>query len=213
MVYRNNFYALPWRRIGQPVAVRITEDEVVIHDRKFVAVVRHRLFPKTAVGERSDCQDREPPRDSQRRLEELAQRFAELGEIGSRFLEGLLASSRYGKNQAERVLALAPTTHATTWSRHWSGPCAMEPSPWRLCGESWKHAVDPRHRWMALADDHRSYLEGLLETNPVPPRPTSDYQDLLHEEPDHGGSIIPPWEDLPERPQEGDRDDRSPESA
>ena len=106
VVYRNNFYAAPWRLIGQPVAVRITEDEVVIHDRKFVAVVRHRLFPKTAVGERSDCQDREPPRDSQRRLEELAQRFAELGEIGSRFLEGLLASSRYGKNQAERVLAL-----------------------------------------------------------------------------------------------------------
>ena len=68
MIYRNNFYAAPWRLVGQPVAVRITKDEVVIHDRKFVAVVRHRLFPKTAVGERSDCQDREPPRDSQRRL-------------------------------------------------------------------------------------------------------------------------------------------------
>ena len=61
VVYRNNFYAAPWRLIRQPVAVRITEDEVVIHDRTFAVVVRHRLFPKTAVGERSDCQDREPP--------------------------------------------------------------------------------------------------------------------------------------------------------
>jgi len=213
VVYRNNFYAAPWRLIGQPVAVRITEDEVVIHDRKFAVVVRHRLFPKTAVGERSDCQDREPPRDSQRRLEELAQRFAELGEIGSRFLEGLLASSRYGKNQAERVLALG-----ADYPRHDVVSAlgrAVRYGAFSLAAV--RRILEARSRPKtpldALADDHRSYLEGLLETNPAPPRPTSDYQDLLHEEPDHGGSIIPPWEDLPERPQEGDRDDRSPESA
>jgi hypothetical protein len=69
-------------------------------------VVCRRLFPKTAAGQRSDCQDRESPRDSQRPVEELAKRFAELGTIGSRSLEGLLACCRYGKNQAERVLSL-----------------------------------------------------------------------------------------------------------
>ena len=53
VVYRKNFYAAPWRLIGQPVAVRMTEDELVIHDRAFVAVARHRLFPRTAAGERS----------------------------------------------------------------------------------------------------------------------------------------------------------------
>jgi hypothetical protein len=86
--------------------VWIIEEELVIHDRAFVVVVRHRLFPKTAAGEHSNYQDREPSPDLQRRLEQLAKRSAELSTIGSRFLEGLLASSRYGKNQAERLLAL-----------------------------------------------------------------------------------------------------------
>src|SRR6185312_4046983 len=106
VVYRQNFYSAPWRLIGQPVAVRTTEDELVIHDGAFVVAARHRLFPRTTAGERSRCKDHEPPRDSQRRAEQLAEQFAALGPVGSRFLDGLLAGSRYGKSQAERVLAL-----------------------------------------------------------------------------------------------------------
>lgn len=58
----------------------------------------------------------------------------------------------------------------------------------------------------ALADDHRSYLEGLLDRDPMPPRPTSDYQDLLGEDPQHGGAIRPPWDEIPEGPESGDSD-------
>ena len=50
MVYRQNFYAAPWRLIGQTVAVRVTEDELTIYDRSFVAVARHQLFPRTVTG-------------------------------------------------------------------------------------------------------------------------------------------------------------------
>ena len=107
MVYRQNFYATPWRLIGQSVAVRVTEDELVIHDQAFVEAARHRLLPRTAAGQRSRCKDHEPPRDAPRRSEQLAQRFAEFGATGTRFLEGLLAGNRFGKNQAERVLTLA----------------------------------------------------------------------------------------------------------
>jgi hypothetical protein len=46
VVYRNNFYATPWRLIGQPVALRTTEDELMIHDRAFVEAARHPLFPR-----------------------------------------------------------------------------------------------------------------------------------------------------------------------
>jgi hypothetical protein len=35
----------------------------------------------------------------------------------------------------------------------------------------------------ALADDHQTYLDRLLEGEPTPPRPTSDYQALLGEAP------------------------------
>ena len=40
------------------------------------------------------CKDHEPPRDAQQRSEQLAERFAEFGPAGTRFLEGLLAGSR-----------------------------------------------------------------------------------------------------------------------
>jgi hypothetical protein len=176
-------------------------------------VVRHRLFPKTAAGQRSDCKDREPPRDSQRRLEELAERFAELGPIGSRFLEGVLAASRYGKNQAERLLALM-----AAYPRHdvlSSLERAVRYGAFSLAAV--QRILEARSRPKtpldALADDHRSHLGGLLEKDPAPPRPTSDYQDLLREEPGHGGSIVPPWEDMPEGPGGGDRDDGSAEPA
>ena len=64
VVYRQNFYAAPWRLIGQAVAVRVTEDELVIHDRAFVDAARHRLFPRTAAGQRSRVQG---PRTAPRR--------------------------------------------------------------------------------------------------------------------------------------------------
>src|SRR4029077_10058756 len=57
--------------------------------------------------QRSPCKDHEPPHDVQQRTELLSQRFAEFGAAGARFLEGLLAGHRSGKNQAERVLSLA----------------------------------------------------------------------------------------------------------
>ena len=46
----------------------------------------------------------------------------------------------------------------------------------------------------------------LLDRDPMPPRPTSDYQDLLREDPQHGGAIRPPWEEIPEGPESGDPD-------
>ena len=106
VVYRQNFYSAPWRLIGQAVAVRVTENELVIHDRAFVAMGVHRLFPRGTAGQRSHLKEHEPPRDARQRSEQLTQRFAEFGPAGTRFLEGLLAESRYGKNQAERVLSL-----------------------------------------------------------------------------------------------------------
>jgi transposase len=206
VVYRQNFYSAPWRLIGQPVAVRTTEDELVIHDRAFVESARHRLWPRTAAGERRRCPEHEPPRDAQRRGEQLKQRFAELGPLGTGFLEGLLAQSRYGKNQAERVLALvavyprgdvlAALERAVRY-----GAFSLAAVQRILAAQS-----QPKTPLDALADDHRTYLEGMLESAPTPPRPTSDYQELLREDPQHGGAIIPPWEEIPEHPESGDPD-------
>src|SRR5262249_24190684 len=96
VVYRQNFYAAPWRLIGQTIAVRVTDAEMTLYDPPLVAATSHPLFPKGATGQRRSCPDQEPPRDQKRRFEQLAERFAELGTVGTRFLEGLLADSRSG---------------------------------------------------------------------------------------------------------------------
>ena len=183
MVYRQNFYSAPWRLIGQIVAVRVTEDELVIHDRAFVEAARHRLFPRTAAGQRSHCKDHEPPRDAQRRAEQLAERFAEFGAAGTRFLEGLLAGNRFGKNQAERVLSLAaayPRADVLAALER-----AVRYGAFSLAAMQRILAARgrPKAPLDALADDHQTYLDRLLEGEPTPPRPTSDYQALLGEGP------------------------------
>jgi transposase len=191
VVYRQNFYAAPWRLLGQNVAVRISADELVIHDRAFVEATRHPLLPRTVTGQRSCRKEHEPPRDAQRRSEELAAHFAGFGTAGTRFLEGLLAGNRSGKSQAERVLALAaayPRADVIAALER-----AVRYGAFSLVAMQRILAVRgrPRTPLDVLADDHRTTLERLCHGTPTPPRPTSDYQALLGEDPHDAQAIDP----------------------
>jgi transposase len=188
VVYRQNFYAVPWRLIGQTVAVRVSECELVIHDRAFVEAVRHRLFPRTAAGQRSSCPDHEPPRDAQRRSEHLSQRFAEFGATGTRFLEGLLAGNRFGKNQAERILSLAAVYPRADVVSALERAVRYGAFSLQAMARILAARGRPRAPLDALTDDHRTYLDRLLDGMPTPPRPTSDYQILLGEGPHDGAT-------------------------
>ena len=113
----------------------------------------------------------------------MTARFAEFGAAGTRFLEGLLAGSRFGKNQAERVLSLAaayPRADVLSALER-----AVRYGAFSLQAIQRILAVRgrPRTPLDALTDDHRSYLDRLLDGPPTPPRPTSDYQALLGEGP------------------------------
>jgi DNA replication protein DnaC len=148
-VYRQNFYAAPWRLLGQSVAVRVTEDEVVIHDRLFVEATRHPLFPRTVAGQRSCRKEHEPPRDAQRRSEQLAAHFAQFGAAGTQFLEGLLAANRFGKSQAGRVLALVavyPRSDVTAAPER-AVRYGTAPSAWRPSGAFSQRGASPGRRW------------------------------------------------------------------
>jgi transposase len=213
VVYRQNFYSTPWRLIGQGVAVRVTEDELVIHDGAFIEAARHRLFPRAAAGQRCRCKDHEPPRDAQQRREQLAQRFAEFGAAGTRFLEGLLAGNRFGKNQAERVLTLAAAYPRSDVLAALERAVRFGAFSLAAIQRILAARGRPKTPLDALGDDHRTYLDRLLGGEPTPPRPTSDYQALLGEGPrdadptepgtpselpsegpdGQGGSIEPPW--------------------
>jgi transposase len=213
VVFRQNFYSTPWRLIGQNVAVRLTEDELVIHDRAFLEVARHRLLPRTVAGQRRHCKEHEPPRDAQRRTEQLAQRFAEFGAAGTRFLEGLLAGNRFGKNQAERVLTLAAAYPRSDVLAALERAVRYGAFSLAALGRILAVRGRPKAPLDTLADDHQTSLDRLLEGEPTLPRPTSDYQALLGEgshdakpinpgaptePPDDGsdaqdGRVTPPW--------------------
>jgi hypothetical protein len=164
----------------------VTENGLTIYDRSFVAATDHPLFPKGVAGQRCRGQEHEPPRDPQRRSEQLAERFAEFGTTGTRFLEGLLAGNRSGKNQAERILSLAavyPRADVLAALER-----AVRYGAFRLQAVQRILAARgrPKAPLDALADDHQSYLDRLLDGKPTPPRPTSDYQALLGESPHDG---------------------------
>ena len=107
VVYRQNFYAAPWRLLGQNVAVRVTESELVIHDTD---LRRGDATPTLCAAWRaSEAVARNTSRPAMRNdgVSNSPHSYAEFGAPGTRFLEGLLASNRFGKSQAERVLTLA----------------------------------------------------------------------------------------------------------
>ena len=215
VVYRQNFYSSPWRLIGRSVPVRMTENELTIYDPSLAVAAVHPLFPRGTTGGRSHLKEHEPPRDSQRRSEQLAQRFAEFGAAGTRFLEGLLASARYGKNQAERALSLmaaysrqdvlAALERAVQY-----GAFSLVAIQRILAARS-----QPQTPREALADDYRTYLESLSGGEPIPPRSTAEYQALLGQgAPNAEATDVPePASSQPadtERAQPGDAEDAQP---
>jgi len=184
--YGRNGYSVPWRYIGSTLPVRVTETEVVIYSPQVEEITRHVLLPATATGQRSVHKEHCPSEDARHRQAQLEERFVELGETGRRFLEGLLRTQRYGKDQAQRVLALlgsytrqdliAALERAARYGAY--SHAAVE----RILSVQ----AQPKSTLESLAEHERRHLPPWLDEEPVSPRPTSDYQPLCDQEPtDH----------------------------
>jgi transposase len=193
ITYRQNGYSVPWRHIGSVLPVRVTETEVIIYSPQVEEIARHVLLPRTALGQRSEQKEHRPTEDARHRQAQLEERFAELGATAVRFLEGLLEAQRYGKDQAQRVLALlgsyarqdliAALERAVHYGAY--SHAAVE----RILSVQ----ARPKSGWETLAEDERRHLPPWLDEEPVPPRPTSDYQHLGDQEPtDHADPNAPP---------------------
>jgi transposase len=180
--YRQNAYSVPWRHIGRVVPVRVTEAEVIIYGPHVEEIARHPLWPRTATGQRSLQSAHRPAEDARQRQAQLRERYAELGEVAVRFLEGVLRSQRYGKDHAQRVLALLGTyaradvlaalERAVRYGAY--SHTAVE----RILAVQ----AQPRSLLQTLADEGRQQLPPLLDDPPVTPRPTTQYQLLCDED-------------------------------
>jgi transposase len=183
---QQNHYSVPWRYLGQLLPVRVTELEVIIYGPQLEEVARHRLLPRSARNQRSEQAQHRPVADQRQRQADLQERFDQLGTTAGRFLEGLMQNQRYGRDQAERVLALLGTY------RRADVLAALERAV--RYGAYSVAAVErilaaqarPRSVLETLAEQSGRSLPGPLEGPSTSARPTAEYQPLLPREPEDG---------------------------
>jgi len=183
ITFRQNGYSVPWRYIGNVLPVRVTDNEVIIYNPQVEEIARHPLLPSTITGQRNVLKEHRPSENARLSQAHLEERFAELGETGSRFLDGLLRTQRCGKDQAKRVLALLGCYSRTDLI------AALERA---VRYGAYSHAAverilsvqaQPKSILETLAEQERRQLPPWFDEEPVAPRPTSDYQPLCDQEP------------------------------
>jgi transposase len=183
IVYCQNRYSVPWRYLGLMVPVRVTEDEVVIYGPQIEEIARHPLLPRQLTGKTSCRAEHQPGDDGEKKYELLKQRYAELGEVASRFFDGLIRRRRYGKDEAQKILALLETyarrdllaaiERAVRYGAYTRS--AIE----RILAVS----ATPRPALDKLAEQESQQLKSLLGERPVQPRSSKEYGELFRPEP------------------------------
>jgi transposase len=181
--YRQNFYSVPWRYLGQVLPVRITEEELIVYGPDLEVLARHRLLPRSVTGEKSELPAHRPQPDTKQKEALLRSRFGELGPSATRFLEGLLKTHRLGKDQAQRVLTLLETYRKQDLTAALERAARFGAFSLRAVERILAAQAQPKTPLEALGDQQQEHLRQILEDRPVPPRPTADYEQLYPQEP------------------------------
>jgi transposase len=197
IVYRQNRYSVPWRHIGQMLPVRISETELIVYSPKIEEIARHRLFARGATGQHSVLSGHRPSAAPRQTEAILRERFVELGANATRFLDGLLAGQRYGKDQACKVLALLATYACSDLLAAMERAVRFGAYSLNAIERILAAQAQPKDDLDILADQERDRLAPHLTDNPVLPRPTTDYQQLVEEPTDHAAPSEAPTPDEP----------------
>jgi transposase len=182
--YGQNRYSAPWQYIGQVLPVRITEESVTIYGPRLEPLVRHPRFGPTVRHQQRRLAEHLPPRDLEQRREALRERFAQLGPRGVRFLEGLLRTQRCGWDQAQKVLGLLGTYRRDDLLAALDRAVRYGAFAAKSIERILAVQARPKTCWERLAEEDAARLKDLLADDPTPPRPATDYQQLLFEESD-----------------------------
>ena len=183
IAYRQNFYSVPWSYIGQVVNVRVTEDSLIIYDSFVRQIARHGLLARSVAGEQRVARSHRPRDDKGEREQALRTRFEELGATATAFFERLVVGHRFGKNQAQKVLHLfgiyrrvdviAAMERAVRY-----GAVSLGSLERILAAQA-----QPKSALEDLGEAYGGELDPGLQEGQVPPRPTSEYDDLFTGEP------------------------------
>lgn len=181
VAYKQNFYSVPWLRIGQTLPVRITETEVVVYAPEVSEIARHALLPAGAGLKRTDPAHA-PTTDERRRHEILVRRFSELGPQGVHFLEQLVRTRRYGKDEAHRVLALLAHFERHDLIVALERACRYRAFSLTAVERILSAQAQPKSVLTTLDDEAFRNLQALLGSEPLEPRSTADYLHLLEQD-------------------------------
>ncbi len=195
LTHRLNHYSVPWSFIGQVLPVRITDGEVIVYSVGLEEIARHALVPATRTGVRQSIKSHHPTGDPEERARLLRQRFADLGPVGTAFLDGLLAKQVQGKLQAQHLLVLA--AQYTRDDVRAALDRAVRFGAFSLAAVRRILAARARPRPLLdeLAELHRESLDPTLREDVIGPRSTRDYQHLLaSDESEEPGDETPPEE-------------------
>ena len=207
-------YSVPWKLIGQLLPVRITENELIIYNNDVREVARHLLFHGISGQERIEKSHR-PPVEHEQQAEQLRQRFAELGEVATRFLEGLLKKQRYGKRQAQRVLGLLSAYQRADVLAAMERAVKYHAYSLSSLERILSAQATPKPSWQSLSESDQETLKRLAEDKPIQPRPSEAYQHLLFDENTDDDQKEDHQKDCDEsdRPDDSRKDSRSPDDA
>src|ERR1700680_1926231 len=67
VMYRQNFYSVPWQRIGELLPLRITEKALIIYGPDVRGIARHELYASAIAGEKHSLPEHAPGRDHQQK--------------------------------------------------------------------------------------------------------------------------------------------------
>jgi hypothetical protein len=188
VAYLQNFYSVPWQRIGELLPVRITEKELIVYGPDVKEIARHELYPSGITGEKRILAEHSPGRDHHQKYELLKQRFAEFGAEGVLFLDELVRTRRRGKDEAARVLGLLATYHREDLVRALQRGTRYRAFSWSAVERILAAQARPRSGWESLQAEAQDQLDEILRQSPVSPRSTAEYQALLEETVTHDES-------------------------
>jgi transposase len=177
--YLQNFYSVPWQRIGELLPLRITEKELIVYGPDLTEIARHELYPAGTRGENHSLPEHSPGRDPYRKVELLKERFAELGADAVHFLDGIIQTRRCGKDEAFRVLGLLGTYLREDLVKALERAGRYRAFSFSAVERILAAQARPRSDWEALQEEAREHLDDVLREPSLSPRPTAEYQQLL----------------------------------
>jgi transposase len=174
-----NFYSVPWQRIGELLPVRVTENELIVYGPDVKEIARHELFPSGVTGKKHSLPEHSPGRDLHQKRELLRQRFAEFGADGVLFFDELLRTRFHGKDEAVRVLRLLTVYRREDLARALERAVRYRAFSWSAVERIVAAQASPRSAMESLTIEAQEHLDQILQQTPLGPRSTAEYQPLL----------------------------------